>query len=152
MANEVWETAGRTERERWSIPLPALLRMFWAGSAVAFALMVLVALIERAMGFSHFHYNPLGGARYEDLMEFPPVYRLLHTAAFFEGVGESRVAYPPLGAVIYAPIYASGHAIGEYLTTAAVWRAAGGWGARPAPEAGGVKGGTERFSSTRDAV
>lgn len=110
--------------------LPAVLRMFWAGSAVAFGLMLLVASIERAMGYSHWHYNPLSGPRYEDLMEFPPVFRLVHTAAFFDGVGDSRVAYPPVGAAIYALIYATGHAIGLYVTTMAAWLAAGVWGVR----------------------
>jgi len=113
-----------------SVALPRVLRMFWVGSLAAFGLMVVVASIERAMGYSHFHYNPLGGARYEDLMEFPPVYRLVHTAAFFEGVGDSRVAYPPLGAVVYALIYATGHAIGLYVTMMAVWLSVGVLGVR----------------------
>ena len=110
----VRESVGRRQ-------LPKLLRMFWAGSAVAFVLMFVVALIERAMGFSHWHYNPLSGDRYQDLMEFPPVYRMLHTAAFYGGIGNSRVAYPPLGMVVYAALYATGHTIGVYLTTAGVW-------------------------------
>ena len=101
--------------------LPKLLRQFWAGSAAAFALMFAVALIERAMGFSHWHYNPLSGDRYQDLMEFLPVYRMLHTAAFYDGIGNSRVAYPPLGMVVYAALYATGHTIGVYLATAGVW-------------------------------
>ena len=122
------------------LPLPSLLRMFWVGSAAAFGLMVLVGYIEYRMGFPKFHYNPLGGARYEDLMEFPPVYRLLHTAAFFQGVGESRVAYPPLAAVLYALIYGTGHAIGFYLGTVAVWLAAVVWGVRRELVARGIGG------------
>jgi hypothetical protein len=122
--------------------LPALLRRFWAWTAVAFGLMVLVACIERAMGFSRWHYNPLTGDRYQDLMEFPPVYRMLHTAAFFDGLGNSRVAYPPLGAAIYALLYATGHAIGVYLTTAAVWLAGAVWGVRRALMKWGIGGAT----------
>ncbi len=101
--------------------LPKILRVFWAGSAAAFGLMFVVALVERAMGFSHWHYNPLSGDRYQDLMEFPPVYRMVHTAGFYAGIGNSRVAYPPLGMVVYALLYATGHTIGVYLATAAVW-------------------------------
>ena len=112
------------------VPLPAVLRMFWVGSVVVFGLMILVSYIEYRMGFAHWHYNPLSGDRYQDLMEFPPVYKLLHTAAFFQGVGYSRVAYPPFGAVIYAIVYGTGHPIGFYLGTAAVWVAAGVWGVR----------------------
>ena len=63
-------------------------------------------------------------------MEFPPVFRLVHTAAFFDGVGDSRVAYPPLGAVVYAALYGTGHAVGIYLATAAAWLATSVWGVR----------------------
>jgi hypothetical protein len=128
MATEVQESPEAMQAASAGVPLPALLRMFWAGSAAMFGLMLIVACIERALGYSHFHYNPLGGARYEDLMEFPPVFRMVHTAAFFDGVGGSRVAYPPLGAAIYALLYATGHAIGVYLAAAALWLAAGVWG------------------------
>jgi len=125
------DAGGRAPLSRRSLPrcsLPSLLRMFWVGSVAAFGLMLLVAYIEYRMGFKQPHYNPLGGPRYEDLMEFPPTFRLLHTAGFFEA--ELRMAYPPLGAVLYALIYATGHAVGFYLGTAAVWLAAGIWGAR----------------------
>lgn len=129
------------EVARGGMPLPALLRMFWVGSAVSFALMVLVGYVEYRMGFSKFHYNPLGGARYEDLMEFPPVFRLVHTAAFFDGVvGGPRVAYPPLGAVIYALIYGTGHAIGFYVGTTAVWLAACVYGVRRELMKQGIRG------------
>ena len=121
-------------------PLPHLLRMFWAGSVAAFGLMVVVAWVERAMGFSHWHYNPLSGDRYQDLMEFPPVYRMLHTAAFYDGIGNSRVAYPPLGMVVYAVVYATGHAIGVYLTTAGMWLAGCVLGLRRALMREGING------------
>jgi hypothetical protein len=125
-----------------SVPLPPLLRMFWAGSGCAFALMLLVAYAEYRMGFSKWHYNPLSGPRYEDLLEFPPVFRLLHTAAFFEGIGDSRVAYPPLSAVLYAALYATGHAVAVYLATAAAWLAACVLGVRRALLRQGIDGWT----------
>ncbi len=110
--------------------LPAVLRMFWVGSVAAFGLMVLVGYVRYRMGDPPTNYNPLGGARYQDLMEFPPVYRMLHTADFYEGINTSRVTYPPLGMVLFAALYASGHPIGVYLATAAVWLAACAWGVR----------------------
>jgi hypothetical protein len=112
------------------VPLPQMLRVFWAASGAAFGLMLLVAYVEYLLGYSHWHYNPLSGPRYEDLMEFPPVYRMLHTAAFFDGVNDSRVAYPPLSAVLYAALYGTGHTVGIYLATAAAWLAAGVLGVR----------------------
>jgi Glycosyltransferase family 87 len=123
------------------VALPAVLRMFWVGSLVAFGLMVLVGYVEFRMGYPVPHYNPLGGARYEDLMEFPPVYQMLHTAEFFEGVNNtSRVTYPPLGMVLFAVLYGSGHPIGVYLGTAAVWLAACVWGVRRGLMAEGIGG------------
>jgi hypothetical protein len=96
-------------------------RWFWIGSVASVVLALMIAFIERQMGFSRFHYNPLTGDRYQDLMEFVPVYRLLHSAAFFDGVGYSRVAYPPCGAVLYAILYATGHPVVFYLATAVLW-------------------------------
>jgi Glycosyltransferase family 87 len=131
---------GEVKNAGWRVALPGLLRMFWVGSAAAFVLMVLVGYVEYRMGFKQPHYNPLAGDRYQDLMEFPPVYRLVHTAAFFRGVGDSRVAYPPLGAVVYALVYGTGHPIGFYLGTAALWLAAGVWGVRRELVASGISG------------
>jgi hypothetical protein len=138
----MWQegAAAADESERMRVRLPAVLRMFWAGSLVAFGLMVLVGYVEFRMGFPPPHYNPLGGARYEDLMEFPPVYRMLHTADFYEGINTSRVTYPPLGMVLFAALYASGHPVGIYLGTAAVWLAVCVWGVRRALIAEGIGG------------
>jgi hypothetical protein len=119
-------------------PLPRLLRQFWVGSLATLAVTVLVAYIEYRIGFSRFHYNPLTGDRYQDLMEFLPVYRLLHSAAFFDGIGNSRVAYPPFGAVLYAMIYGTGHAVEVYLATAAVLLVTAVWGVRQALRAEGI--------------
>jgi hypothetical protein len=124
------------------VRLSAVLRMFWLGSLAAFVLMLVVAYVEYRMGFSRWHYNPLTGDRYQDLMEFPPVYRMLHTAAFFDGVGYSRVTYPPLGAVLYAAVYGTGHPIMFYLVTAALWLATGVWGVRRELMAQGIGGTT----------
>ena len=121
-----------TMRANRRAALPAALRWFWVGSLATLAFTVLVAYVEYRMGFSRFHYNPLTGDRYQDLMEFMPVYRLLHSAAFFDGIGESRVAYPPFGAVLYALIYATGHPVAFYLGTATAWVAVCIWGIRRA--------------------
>jgi hypothetical protein len=113
-------------------PLPRILRMFWVGSFAAFVLMVAVGYLEYRMGYPQPHYNILGGARYEDLMEFVPTFRLVHTAAFFKTPGMSVVAYPPFGAVVYAVIYLFPSPVGFFLTTAFLWLAAGIWGVRRA--------------------
>lgn len=110
--------------------LPAAVRLFWIGSLVTLGLTLLIAFVEYRMGFSRYHYNPLTGDRYQDLMELLPGYRLLHSAAFFDPVGGAHVAYPPFGAVLYAAIYATGHPIAFYLGSAAVWLALCFWGLR----------------------
>jgi hypothetical protein len=140
MRDEGAAVAGEGTATRGRVRLPAVLQMFWVGSLAAFGLMVLVGYVEFRMGFPAPHYNPLGGARYEDLMEFPPVYRMLHTADFYEGINTSRVTYPPLGMVLFAALYGSGHPIGIYLGTAAVWLAACVWGVRRALIAEGIGG------------
>jgi hypothetical protein len=104
--------------------------------------MVLVGYVEYRMGYPAPHYNPLGGARYEDLMEFPPVFKLVHTEAFFAGVGGSRVTYPPLGAVLYALLYATGHPVRWCLGTAAAWLAVAVWGVRRGLIAHGISAAT----------
>jgi hypothetical protein len=65
---------------------------------------------------------------------------MLHTADFYEGINTSRVTYPPLGMVLFAALYASGHPVGWYLGTAAVWLAACVWGVRRALIAEGIGG------------
>jgi Glycosyltransferase family 87 len=113
-----------------SMPLPRVLRMFWVGSVVAFGLMLLVSYIEYRMGFSKWHYNPLAGDRYQDLMEFWPAYLQVHGAVFFGNSGYAHLAYPPFGAAVYALVYGTGHPIAVYLGTAALWLVAGVWGMR----------------------
>ena len=81
------------------------------------------------MGFRSRTTTRWAASRYEDLTEYLPTYRMLHTAAFFvASLATPPVAYPPFGAVMYAVDYGSGHPIGFYLATALVWLAAGGVG------------------------
>lgn len=136
----VQSEAGARTTARACVPLPRLLRWFWAGSAAVLALTVAVALIERAMGFSKWHYNPLAGDRYQDLMEFWDGYRQVHSASYFGGTGASHIAYPPLGAAVYAALYATGHPVAVYLTTAWVWLAGCVWGVRRALLRAGIAG------------
>jgi Glycosyltransferase family 87 len=114
------------------LPLPRVLRQFWAGSLLMFVAMIVLGYVLYRLGYPQPHYNPLGGARYEDLMEYLPTYKFLHTAAFFRNPYTSAVAYPPLGAVLYALVYSFANPIAFYLTTAAVGLAAAVWGVRRA--------------------
>jgi hypothetical protein len=118
------ESANQTGRGG-GLPPPRLVVLFWIWSTAVFLLALVVGWIEYRLGWPLPKYNPLGNPRHEDLLEFIPLYRLLHTAAFFSGVGQSRVAYPPLGAVVYAVIYATRHPVAFYRATAAVWLAGG---------------------------
>jgi hypothetical protein len=120
------------EAEPTPRPLPRILRMFWAASALFFVAMIVVGYIRYRMGFPPSHYNPLGGARYEDLTEYLRTYRLLHTTAFFGNPDTPPVAYPPFGAVMYAFDYCFPSPIGFYLATAFVWLTAGIWAVRRA--------------------
>jgi hypothetical protein len=110
---------------RVPLPLPRIVVLVWVASAVLLVVAVVVGWIEWRLGWPIQEYNPLGNPRHEDLLEFIPVYGLLHTDAFFQGVGRSRVAYPPLGAVIYAVIYATKHPVLFYRAVAALWLAGG---------------------------
>ena len=110
------------------VALPRLLRTFWAWSVALFGLALAVGWVEYRMGEPLWHYNPLGNPRHEDLFEFIPLYRLVHTAAFF--TGKARVSYPPFGAAIYGLIYWTGHPVLFYRSVAAAWLAAGVWGVR----------------------
>ena len=108
-----------------------MVRLFWIGLLVTFGLTLFIALAEYLMGFSRYHYNPLTGDRYQDLMEFVPAYRVLHSTSFFDRTG-AHMAYPPFGAVLYAAIYATGHPVFFYLGSAAVWLALCLFGVRSA--------------------
>jgi len=139
-ARERSEPENETTRESVGgrMHLPAVLRMFWAWSLAAFGLMVLVAYVEYRMGEPLWQYNPLGNRRHEDLLQFLPLYRLVHTAAFYTGL--YRVSYPPFGAVIYGVIYWTKHPVLLYRSVAAVWLAAGVCGVRHAMVKQGMGG------------
>ncbi|HEY5329589.1 MAG TPA: glycosyltransferase family 87 protein [Acidobacteriaceae bacterium] len=126
--------------ERTPSPLPQILRVFWLWSLIAFVAMIAIGYVEFRMGYPKPHYSPLGGSRYDDLTEYLPTYRLLHSAAFFGNSMTTPVAYPPFGAVMYALDYASGHAVGFYLATALLWLAAAVWGVRRALVKSGIGG------------
>ncbi|MES2391027.1 MAG: glycosyltransferase family 87 protein [Acidobacteriota bacterium] len=101
--------------------------MFWWGSFIAFIAMIVIGYIEYRMGFPKPHYSPLGGSRYDDLTEFIPDFRFLHTAAFFKNPYTSSLSYPPFGAVLFAIVYAFGKPVAVYLATAIIWLTASVW-------------------------
>lgn len=115
---------------RGRVALPRIVVLVWVWSAVLLVLAVVVGWIEWRLGWPIQEYNPLGNPRHEDLLAFIQVYRLLHTEAFYTGYW--RVSYPPLGAVIYAFIYWTGHPVALFRATAAVWLAGGVLGAKHA--------------------
>ncbi len=102
-------------------PLPRVLRGFWMGCALLFALMFLVGYGRYRAGAPPAHYNPLGTVHFSDLMEYVPTYRLLHTAAFFHNPVTNPVAYPPFGAIFYQLLYATGHPVRAYVACAVLW-------------------------------
>ena len=125
--------------------MPALLRSFWAWSAVAFGLTLAVAWIEFRAGLPRARWDPLA-AWFLDLNEYPGTYKLLHTTAFFFNVPGaplpyplySPVAYPPFSAVVMAPLYASSTPGAVFLTLSAVWLAVCIWGVRRALIGAGI--------------
>ena len=103
------------------IPLPKILRWFWIGSLSAFALMLLVNYLEYLAGIPWDARFPLGNVLFGDLLEFVPAFQHAHTAGFFRSTAFARVAYPPLGAVLYALMYSFGHPVVFYLGIFALW-------------------------------
>jgi len=122
------------------VRLPELLRSFWAWSAVAFGLTLLVAWGEHRAGVSRYNWDPLSDPLFGDLMEYPGTYRWLHTAAFFFNVTTrpvpyplySPVAYPPFAALVLAGLYSATSPVLRYLQVAGVWLAVAVWGVRRA--------------------
>jgi len=113
-----------------SAPLPRSLRLVWEWSLALSALALLTTWAKIHAGSLEGLWNPLVDPAFCDLMEFPPVFRSLHTAQFFAWVGHSRFSYPPLGAVLYAVLYGSGHPVALYLGTAAAWLTTCLWAVR----------------------
>src|ERR1700722_7750587 len=120
------------------VGLPGVLRLFWAWSVALFGLALVVGYVEYRMGEPLWHYNPLGNPRHEDLLESSPLYRVVHTPAFW--MGKLQVSYPPLGAAIYGLIYWTQHPVLFYRSVAAAWLAAGVWGVRRAMVKQGIGG------------
>ena len=104
-------------------PLPKTLRYFWAGSAGLIALTLIVAWVKYCAGVWWGLWIPLVDTRYSDLTMLLPVYRHLHSTAFYSG----QVPYPPLGAVTYAALYATAHPVRVWMATAVIWLAVGVW-------------------------
>jgi hypothetical protein len=122
------------------VRLPALLRSFWAWSAVVFGLTLVVAWVEHRVGVSRYNWDPLSDSLFGDLMEYPGTYQWLHTVAFFFNVTArpvpyplySPVAYPPFAAMVMAGLYSAASPVLRYLEVAGVWLAVAVWGVRRA--------------------
>jgi hypothetical protein len=131
------------------VRLPALLRSFWAWSAVVFGLMLAVAWVEYRVGVSRYNWDPLSDPLFGDLMEYPGTYQWLHTAAFFFNVTArpvpyplySPVAYPPFAAMVMAGLYSAASPVLRFLEVSAVWLAVAVWGVRRALMRVGIGGG-----------
>jgi len=103
------------------MPLPRVLRWFWIGSVIAFVLMVLVNYLEYLAGIPWDVRVPIGNDLFGDLLQFFPAFQHAHTAGFFRSTAFSTVAYPPLGAILYALMYSFGHPLTFYLGIFALW-------------------------------
>lgn len=124
------------------------LRRFWVGSVVLFVLMFLLQQAERLAGFPREFYYFLN-KWFTDLMEYPGTFKLLHTAAFYRNPDTPSVAYPPLGALAYAGLYATGRPLLTYLLLAALWLVLAWWGASRLLREKGLPVGVARaFSAT----
>lgn len=121
-------------------PLPKVLRIFWAGSLVAFGLIFVVRSLELRAGFPiyfyHFMIRTLG-----DLLEYVQTFKLLHTAAFWANNNPEvtpTVAYPPFAAVLLAFLYSAGKPVLFYFTITSLFFGAGIWGVRRAMLENGI--------------
>jgi hypothetical protein len=103
------------------MPLTKVLRWFWIGSVLAFGLMLLVNYLKYLAGVPLNARFPIGGPLFGDLLEFVPTFQHAHTAGFLRSTAFSGIAYPPLGAVLYALMYSFGHPVVFYLGTLALW-------------------------------
>jgi len=121
------------------VPLPKVLRWFWAGSCATFLLTLVVAWLEWRAGWVKGRWDPLQYPNFSDLLEYVPTFRLVHTAAFYRSSEASSVAYPPLGAALFGLVYAFGHAVRVYLLGAAVWLGGVVWGVRGALVRRGIR-------------
>lgn len=134
----------QTPRTRSPRPLPRVLRIFWAGSVIAFGLMFLIAWLWARAGVVRVGWDPLGDPLFGDLLENIPSFRLVHTAAFWGSPLAPTVAYPPFGAVLLGLFYASGAPRVLYMAVALLWLLAAAWGVRR----GLVKAGIGAWTAT----
>lgn len=104
--------------EGGGMPLPKVLRWFWIGSAIAFALTLLISFLEFRAGMNLYRWSGFDTPYFRDLIEDLPTFRLLHTATFFDPANSSPVAYPPFGAVQLMLLYATGHPVIFFLALA----------------------------------
>ena len=118
-------------------PWPKVLLWFWAGSAAALVLTVLVGWLEYKAGWSQSQYAPLQYFNFSDLLEYRSTFQLVHTAEFFHPPG-SAVAYPPFGAAIFGLVYAFGNPVRVYLLIALIALGGAVWGLRRAIVAYGL--------------
>jgi hypothetical protein len=112
------------------MPLPNALRWFWIGSAIAFALTLLVSFLEFRAGMNLYRWSGFDTPYFRDLIEDVPTFRLLHTAAFFDPKNSSPVAYPPFGAVQLMLLYATGRPVISFLVLAIAALGLAVWGVR----------------------
>lgn len=121
-------TAANAESPRHSrITLPRTVRWFWVGSVLAFLLMFLVGYLEARAGIPLRTRGPFPDPLFGDLLEYLPTLKLVHTPAFFTGAGSHVIAYPPLGAALFAFLYSFHHPVALYLAILAGWLLASLW-------------------------
>jgi hypothetical protein len=114
-------------------PLPAVLRLFWAGSVAAFGLMFLIAWHWSRAGIPREGWDPLGDPFLGDLFTNMPTYRFVHTAAFWvDTPATPAVAYPPFGAILLGLLYATRVPALAYGAVAVAWLLLACWGVRRA--------------------
>ena len=121
-------------RKRESVPgtaaLPRVIQWFWTVVLGAAPLTALVAWLEFRAGWTMEYWLPLQLPWFSDLLEYVRTFQLVHTPEFFHPAA-SPFAYPPLAALWFALIYATGHPVLVYLAVAAgtlgfaVWRVRG---------------------------
>lgn len=116
--NESVVAGTRTPRE--SVPLPAVLRWFWAMSVLAFFLTPIVAYLEYRAGMPKEYWDPLQHPMFADLLEYRGTFQLLHTTSFFNDPHVSAFAYPPFSAILFVVMYHSGHPVLLFLLIAAL--------------------------------
>jgi len=124
--------------EGGGMPLPKVLRWFWIGSAITFALTLLVGFLEFRAGMNLYRWSGFDTPYFRDLIEDLPAFRLLHTALFFDPASSTPVAYPPFGAVELMLLYATGRPVISFLVLALAALGLVVWGVRCALVKSGI--------------